>query len=74
MNTQTSSPKNSLLLQVIKMVGDAIKEAGSIPAGHLYAMLMPSGCTLEQFDMLISVLKDAGKVREENNQLYWITG
>ena len=61
-------------MQVIKLVGDTIKDAGQIPSGHLYAMLMPSGCTLEQFNMLIAVFKEAGKVREEKNVLYWIQG
>ena len=45
--------KNTLL--ACKLVADLIKEAGEIPAGHLYALLMPQGCSLQTFEYIIGM-------------------
>jgi hypothetical protein len=43
-------------LKALMAVADAIKAAGEIPAGHLYAALMPHGCTLAAFESMVGVL------------------
>lgn len=42
-------------LAAVKLVADLIKEAGEIPAGHLYALLMPHGCSLQTFEYIIGM-------------------
>jgi hypothetical protein len=56
---------------IVTAVSEAIKEAGKIPAGELYAALMPF-CTLNQFETLIDTMKRANLVKEENHLLTWI--
>ena len=49
-------------------VGDAIRELGSVPSGHLYARLM-GHLSLEEFNEIISTLVRAGLVRRDANHL-----
>jgi hypothetical protein len=60
------------LLAVADAVADIVKAGGKLgtPGGTLYAALMTHGCTLEQFEMLMKVLVDAGKL-EKRGQLYF---
>lgn len=67
MNTQQNT-----VIQLVKHIGDAIKEAGKIPSGHLFAILSQFGCTMPIYEQLIAAFKDAGKVKEENHLLIWI--
>ena len=59
--------KEATVLLVIDAINDAIKEAGAsgIPAGHLYATVC-GHMTLDTFNGIISILKEAGKVKESN--------
>lgn len=66
----TTTQQAALLL--IKAVAEALRDAGTMPAGHLYAVLMPFGCTLGQFDTLIGTMKRAGLITEAGNVLTWI--
>lgn len=66
----TTTQQAAMIL--VKIVADAIKEAGQIPAGHLYAILSAHGCTHGQFETLISTFKRAGLIAEKNNLLTWI--
>ena len=65
------------ILQAIRAVCDAIVcaviAAGSngAPAGPIYAALMTQGCTLEQFNALMSGLVRAGKLRQDGD-LYFV--
>lgn len=63
------------VMGTVKAVADAIQEAGSIPAGHLYALLMGHGCSLRSFEYLIGLLTSSenGKplVRREGDMLVW---
>ena len=65
--------RNGLL--AVKAIADCIKEAGQIPAGHLYAALMGHGCTLNAFEQIVGLLTSTrqGKalVRRENDLLIW---
>ncbi len=58
--------------ETIKAIGNAIKEAGAVPSGHLYSILSQFGCTIQQYDNLIAAFKKAGKVKEAHNLLYWV--
>ena len=58
-------------LGILKAVADAIRELGEIPSGHLYAHLM-SKLSLEQYEQVIGVLKQAGLITESNHLLTWV--
>ena len=58
-------------LNVIRAVADAIKEAGQIPSGHLYAAMM-GFVDLCAFEKIISLLKRSHLVEEQpGNLLVW---
>ncbi len=58
-------------LTAIKAIADAIKAIGEIPAGHLYAQLMPMGCTLSQFEQITGLLVRSGLVVKSGDVLRW---
>lgn len=58
-------------IQIAKAVADTIREAGSVPSGHLYAVLCGL-LTLEQYQRVIEVLKSTGLVIESNHLLTWV--
>ncbi|HEY6340187.1 MAG TPA: hypothetical protein VIY49_01735 [Bryobacteraceae bacterium] len=51
-------------------VAEAIRTAGSLPSGELYAILC-GRVDLAGYQALIKTLKNAGLVREENHLLTW---
>ncbi len=57
-----------LLNQILKMIADSIvdtvKETGpsGAPGGHIYAALMAHGCTLAQYEGIMSGLIQAKKL------------
>jgi hypothetical protein len=59
-------------MRVIIAVGEMIQDAGEIPSGHLYAMLMPTNMTLESYHRIITLLKKCKVVTEENFLLTWV--
>lgn len=60
------------MLRIAVALGSAIKEAGSIPSGHLYAMVMPV-LSLQDYQQALAILKDQQLVREEpSHLLVWI--
>ena len=58
-------------LGILKAVADAIRELGEVPSGHLYAHLM-SKLSLEQYEQVIGILKQAGLITESNHLLTWV--
>ena len=58
-------------LGILRAVADAIRELGEVPSGHLYAHLM-SKLSLEQYEQVIGVLKQAGLITESNHLLTWV--
>lgn len=58
-------------VQIIGAVAEAIREARSIPAGPLYAMLM-GRMSFESFGRIITILENAGLVSEKNHMLTWV--
>ena len=62
--------KTAAMWLTVDATYDAIKEAGQngIPAGHLYAV-MCGHIHLENFNLIINLLKKAGKVKESGHLL-----
>lgn len=58
-------------IRIAAVVGEAIKDLGSVPSGHLYAHLM-GHMDLDTYNKCIAVLKQAEMVKEENNLLTWV--
>lgn len=58
-------------LQIVLAVGEAIKELGSVPSGHLYARLM-GHMSLEVYNKVIALLVKTGAVKQENHLLTWV--
>lgn len=68
----TTQQQFTAMLEFIRMIGDAIYEAGpaGIPSGHLYAMLVGK-VSLDMYHYAIGILKDAGVVTEQSHRLRW---
>ena len=61
------------ITEILKAIGDAIQESpNGLPAGSLYAQLMPFGITLSQYESIEECFIKAGKVRKQGNLLFWI--
>jgi hypothetical protein len=58
-------------LAVTLAVAEAIREAGEIPSGTLYSMLI-SKVDLQGYEAMIRNLKNAGLVEEKAHLLKWI--
>lgn len=56
---------------MIAGVAEAIREAGEIPSGTLYSMLIGK-VDIEGYGKLIGILKNAGLVSESAHLLKWI--
>jgi hypothetical protein len=69
MNTQADASKIASTLKSIYL--EAIQTSGKhgIPNGHLYAMFMGYGITLEIHNAIITALKENGSVNESYNLL-----
>ena len=58
------------LLAVVAIVIETLEECPEgIPEGHLYAILMPTGCTLPRFNQLVDLLIGSGKVKRQGQRL-----
>lgn len=69
---QRATEQVAVMLKLIGIVADAIREAGDkgIPSGHLYAMMVHK-VPLQTYQYAIGILKDAGAVTEEFHLLRW---
>ena len=69
MNT---NDKIQAALKIMLAVAEAIREAGSIPSGHLYAALC-GHLSIGDYDTCIAKLVGAGLVRQAgNHMLEWV--
>jgi len=59
-------------IRTIAAVAETIRELGSVPSGHLYAQLMPTGMTLQTYQFIIDKLKGAGLIDEKNHLISWV--
>lgn len=74
--TRPQSGEIAAALTAIRAVAECIREAGSIPAGHLYAALMTKGCTLQTFERIVGMLTSndhgAAVVEKRGDLLVWV--
>lgn len=56
---------------MVAAVAEAIREAGEIPSGTLYAVLC-SKVDITGYEAIIRTLKNAGLVSESANMLKWV--
>ncbi len=56
---------------VVATVAEAIRVAGRIPSGALYAILCGK-MTLQEYERVIQILKNTDLVKEEHHELTWI--
>ena len=67
----TDSELKEAFRKMATTVAQAIKEAGSIPSGHLYAACMPH-MSLNAYQLIIDLLKRSKAVTESNHLLTWV--
>ena len=65
------STKEQAAMAIVLAVGEAIKDLGSVPNGHLYARMM-GHMNLETYDKVIALLVKVGAVKNENHLLTWV--
>lgn len=68
---QERQAKVKAMLLTCEALGSAIREAKSIPSGHLYAAVM-GHFSIGEYMSAIGILKDVGLVKESNHLLTWI--
>lgn len=67
-----SAERTRAACSVLGAIADALRNAGKLPAGELYAVLMAHGCTHEQFERLIGSMVRVGLVRRDaSHMLHW---
>jgi hypothetical protein len=57
-------------VEIVRAIADALRELGSVPAGHFYAQVCQH-LTLSQYERVIDTLKGAGLVAESGHVLTW---
>ena len=71
--THTTPQQVKSAFNVILSVAETIREAGSIPSGTLYAVLMSKGCDEGAYNNILRNLKGANLVEETPAHLLrWI--
>jgi|HubBroStandDraft_2_1064218.scaffolds.fasta_scaffold4199101_1 hypothetical protein len=65
--------QKAAVVEIVFAIRDAIKELGEVPSGHLYGLAAaPAGMSLENYQQIIDLLKQTGKVTESNHLLKWV--
>lgn len=65
-----NSPAQEQLLKLLTIAKE-IKESGSIPSGHLYAMVI-GHVNFEEYQEIIALLKRIELIEESNHELIWL--
>jgi len=69
---ETNIQKLEATLAVARAIADAVRELGSVPAGHLYVRLMDK-ISLQSFEGVIGLLVRSELVRRDGSHLLtWI--
>jgi len=67
----TTQDQITAMKTILDAVIDAVKASPmGTPEGSLYALLMTQGCSLNQFQAIISALCTARKIRKEGHLLF----
>jgi hypothetical protein len=69
MPSTTAPEQHRALLLLVDGIVESVRAAGDlgVPGGVLYAALMAHGCSLEQFEGLMSALVGLGKLRRSGD-------
>lgn len=59
-------------VEAIRIIAECIREVGSIPSGHLYAMLIAHGIDMKTYDDIIDTLQGANLIQCARHELVWI--
>ena len=61
-------------IELARVACEAVRTApsGTLPSGHLYALLMPSGISLETYQSMLGLLVRSGVVRLEGDLVRWV--
>jgi|SRR6185369_438684 len=68
--TRPTKQQVASAMQITLAVAEAIRKAGRIPSGHLYAMLIGK-VDIDGYQAMIRTLKNTGLVTESMNELIW---
>lgn len=68
---EITAPQVSAAFSLLAGVSEAIREAGRIPSGTLYAVLIGK-IDITGYQKIIGILKNAGLVEEKSHELIWI--
>ena len=69
----TTATKEQMVaaVMIVKAVGDAIRDLGNVPSGHLYSEL--SGrMDINTYERIIATLVRTGLVRKSGHVLHWV--
>lgn len=67
----TQEEKMQAAVQIMKAVAEAIREAGSIPSGHLYALLMGK-MSLGSYEKMIDAMQRMGIIKVDDHLITYI--
>lgn len=59
-------------VRALAAVAEAIRDAGSVPSGALYAALLTYGIDLQTYERIVGILVRAKLVSESGHVLTWI--
>jgi hypothetical protein len=68
---QPTTEQIAAYLGCIRAMIDAVRDAGRIPSGHMYAVLM-GHMTLHQYETLVQKVVSTGLVRLDGDELVWV--
>ena len=71
MEATISGQQRKAAVNAVLAISEAIRELGSVPSGHLYARVM-GHMSLQSYEGIIRILKNAGLVSESANLLIWV--
>lgn len=70
-DTQPTKAQLSAGFQMLTAVSESIRKLGEVPSGHIYALLMDR-VSLQGFEKMVAILKNAGLISESGHMLTWI--
>lgn len=75
MDKQQIKQQIDAVLQTVRAIIDAVKEAGpiGIPSGNIYAVLM-GAMTLEQYERLLKLALDSGVIQQDSSHRLYFVG
>lgn len=70
MTTKTEAKAKADALTILMATAEAVREAGRIPSGTLYAILM-GRVDFEGYTRMIDILEGAGLIEKRSHELVW---